>query len=100
MSKSGLYAHFGSKEELQLATIDAAQEIFDREVVARALEQPPGITQVLAGAISNGAQIAAAHPDRRGMPPRPPSAADSAPRTRALAASSSKSTPPASRSSR
>ena len=25
MSKSGLYAHFGSKEELQLATIDAAQ---------------------------------------------------------------------------
>ena len=24
MSKSGLYAHFGSKEELQLATIDAA----------------------------------------------------------------------------
>jgi AcrR family transcriptional regulator len=48
MSKSGLYAHFGSKEELQLATIDAAQEIFDREVVARALEQPQGIAQVLA----------------------------------------------------
>ena len=24
MSKSGLFAHFGSKEELQLATIDAA----------------------------------------------------------------------------
>ena len=24
MSKSGLYAHFGSKEELQLATIEAA----------------------------------------------------------------------------
>jgi AcrR family transcriptional regulator len=48
MSKSGLYAHFGSKEELQLATIDAAQEIFEREVVARALEQPQGIAQVLA----------------------------------------------------
>jgi AcrR family transcriptional regulator len=48
MSKSGLYAHFGSKEELQLATIDAAQEIFDREVVAPALEQPEGIAQVLA----------------------------------------------------
>ena len=28
MSKSGLYAHFGSKEELQLATIDAASEMF------------------------------------------------------------------------
>ena len=48
MSKSGLYAHFGSKEELQLATIDAAQEIFEREVVAPALEQPQGIAQVLA----------------------------------------------------
>jgi AcrR family transcriptional regulator len=33
MSKSGLYAHFESKEELQLATIDAAGEIFAREVV-------------------------------------------------------------------
>ena len=29
MSKSGLYAHFGSKEELQLATIETASEIFD-----------------------------------------------------------------------
>ncbi len=48
MSKSGLYAHFGSKEELQLATIDAAQEIFDREVVDPALEQPQGIAQLLA----------------------------------------------------
>jgi AcrR family transcriptional regulator len=48
MSKSGLYAHFGSKEELQLATIDAAQEIFDREVVGPALEQPQGLAQVLA----------------------------------------------------
>ncbi|HEU0303141.1 MAG TPA: TetR/AcrR family transcriptional regulator [Gaiellaceae bacterium] len=33
MSKSGLYAHFGSKEELQLATIDAAAAIFTREVI-------------------------------------------------------------------
>jgi AcrR family transcriptional regulator len=33
MSKSGLYAHFGSKEELQLATIDTASEIFVREVI-------------------------------------------------------------------
>jgi AcrR family transcriptional regulator len=48
MSKSGLYAHFGSKEELQLATIDAAQEIFEREVVNPALEAPQGIAQVLA----------------------------------------------------
>jgi AcrR family transcriptional regulator len=33
MSKSGLYAHFGSKEELQLATVKTAREIFDAEVV-------------------------------------------------------------------
>jgi AcrR family transcriptional regulator len=33
MSKSGLFAHFGSKEELQLATIAAAREIFVVEVV-------------------------------------------------------------------
>jgi AcrR family transcriptional regulator len=36
MSKSGLYAHFDSKEELQLATIDAAAATFEREVVAPA----------------------------------------------------------------
>jgi AcrR family transcriptional regulator len=47
MSKSGLYAHFGSKEELQLATIEKAQEIFDREVTRRALEQPEGLPRVL-----------------------------------------------------
>src|SRR5919205_991041 len=33
MSKSGLYAHFGSKQELQLATIDTAEQIFAAEVV-------------------------------------------------------------------
>jgi AcrR family transcriptional regulator len=32
MSKSGLYAHFGSKEELQLATVETARNIFDTEV--------------------------------------------------------------------
>ena len=37
MSKSGLFAHFGSKEELQLATIGMAQEIFDEDVLAPAL---------------------------------------------------------------
>src|SRR5256885_14793605 len=33
MSKSGLYAHFGSKEELQLATVETALEIFGAEVL-------------------------------------------------------------------
>ena len=42
MSKSGLYAHFGSKEELQLATIATAAEILDAEVLtpAAAIEDP------------------------------------------------------------
>jgi AcrR family transcriptional regulator len=38
MSKSGLYAHFGSKEELQLAAIDTAIEIFRAEVIQPARE--------------------------------------------------------------
>jgi AcrR family transcriptional regulator len=33
MSKSGLYAHFGSKEELQLAIVETEREIFVREVI-------------------------------------------------------------------
>jgi AcrR family transcriptional regulator len=33
VSKSGLFAHFGSKTDLQLATIDAAREIFIEEVI-------------------------------------------------------------------
>lgn len=42
MSKSGLYAHFGSKQELQLATIEAARSQFIEVVVAPALaaEEP------------------------------------------------------------
>jgi AcrR family transcriptional regulator len=47
MSKSGLYAHFGSKEELQLATVDTALEIFTREVTEPALAAPEGIARVL-----------------------------------------------------
>jgi AcrR family transcriptional regulator len=46
MSKSGLFAHFGSKEELQLATIEAAREIFAREVVAPALEADRGLPRL------------------------------------------------------
>ena len=38
MSKSGLYAHFGSKEELQLAAIDTAVEIVRSEVILPARE--------------------------------------------------------------
>jgi AcrR family transcriptional regulator len=48
MSKSGLYAHFGSKEELQLETIDRAKEIFEREVIEPARAEPPGAGRLLA----------------------------------------------------
>jgi len=48
MSKSGLYAHFGSKEELQLATIETAQEIFAREVVEPALAGGSSLDQAQA----------------------------------------------------
>ena len=33
MSKSGVFSHFGAKEELQISTVHAAAEIFSREVV-------------------------------------------------------------------
>lgn len=33
MSKSGVFSHFGAKEELQIATVHAAAEIFTHEVV-------------------------------------------------------------------
>lgn len=46
MSKSGLYAHFGSKEELQLETIAAAQDVFDAEVVNPAMEAGEGLPRV------------------------------------------------------
>jgi len=47
ISKSGLYAHFGSKEELQLATIETAVEIYNREIVEPALAARPGINRIL-----------------------------------------------------
>jgi AcrR family transcriptional regulator len=46
MSKSGLYAHFGSKEELQLATVDTARAIFDREVTERAATAAEGLARL------------------------------------------------------
>jgi AcrR family transcriptional regulator len=42
MSKSGLFAHFGSKQELQLATIEAAAMRFTAEVIAPAQAEQEG----------------------------------------------------------
>jgi AcrR family transcriptional regulator len=46
ISKSGLFAHFGSKEELQLATVRAARSIYAEAVVVPALAVPPGLARV------------------------------------------------------
>jgi AcrR family transcriptional regulator len=48
MSKSGLFAHFGSKQELQLATIGAAAERFKGRVIGPALELPDGAPRLRA----------------------------------------------------
>src|SRR3954470_20735610 len=48
MSKSGLFAHFGSKEELQLATVEAARTTFDELVVSPAAEAAPGLPRLRA----------------------------------------------------
>ena len=48
MSKSGMYAHFGSKQELQLATVEEAGRILAEEVVQPALAAPPGLAQLVA----------------------------------------------------
>ena len=65
MSKSGLFAHFGSKQELQLAAVEAAARRFRTAVVDPALEAPEGgprlraladgyLTHVESGAYSGG----------------------------------------------
>src|SRR5262245_2029781 len=46
MSKSGLFAHFGSKEELQLATIEAARAVFVEQVIEPASAAPPGLERL------------------------------------------------------
>jgi len=48
MSKSGLFAHFGSKEELQLAAIEAASLRFLDVVVRPALKEPRGYPRLVA----------------------------------------------------
>ena len=48
MSKSGLFAHFGSKEELQLSTLRAALRVFSDRAVTPAEDVPPGIQRLQA----------------------------------------------------
>ena len=46
MSKSGLFAHFGSKEELQLATVEKARQIFIENVSRPAVSARKGMPRL------------------------------------------------------
>lgn len=46
LSKSGLFAHFGSREDLQLAAIEAAAQRFALAVFAPALKAPRGLPRL------------------------------------------------------
>ncbi len=48
MSKSGLYAHFGSKEDLDVAIVGHAAQVFDAEVLLPAETAPPGVAGLVA----------------------------------------------------
>lgn len=48
LSKAGVFAHYGSKEALQLSVIEQARGEFDAEVIMPTLEQPPGLARLRA----------------------------------------------------
>jgi len=48
MSKSGIFAHFGKKKQLQLATIETAKDIFMQLVVAPAMSKARGVERLRA----------------------------------------------------
>ncbi|MFD5825357.1 TetR/AcrR family transcriptional regulator [Lentzea sp. NPDC060358] len=48
MSKAGLLGHFGTKEALQLAVVDQAAEVFQREVPRKVKQMPSGLTRLRA----------------------------------------------------
>lgn len=47
LSKAGLFAHFGSKEALQLALIDEAKRMFEERVVIPAAESAEGLPRLM-----------------------------------------------------
>jgi len=48
MSKSGVFAHFGSREDLQLAVLDTGRQRFMTQVLLPALKQPRGLPRLRA----------------------------------------------------
>jgi AcrR family transcriptional regulator len=47
LSKTGLFAHFGSKELLQLAVVETAREIFEKHVLEGTDEADPGLQRLV-----------------------------------------------------
>lgn len=48
MSKSGVFAHFGSREDLQLCILDAASAVFSERVFRNALRERRGLPRLRA----------------------------------------------------
>jgi len=46
LSKTGVFAHFGSKEELQIAAVNYAKEVFLEQVAKPALQEPRGLRRL------------------------------------------------------
>jgi AcrR family transcriptional regulator len=63
LSKSEVSAHFGSKQDLQLAIVREAAGVFTEEVVRPALAAPPGLAQ-----LSAVCEAFFAHLERRTFP--------------------------------
>lgn len=46
MSKSGVFAHFGSREELQIAVLKRYNDLFEQEVFYPSLKEPRGLPRL------------------------------------------------------
>ncbi|MEW6367132.1 MAG: TetR/AcrR family transcriptional regulator [Acidobacteriota bacterium] len=77
MSKSGLFAHFQSKEKLQIELLEYAADLFSRNVVAPALKKKAGIDRIRAlvdnwnrwtGQLAGGCIFVAASADFKDRP--------------------------------
>jgi AcrR family transcriptional regulator len=48
MSKTGIFSHFGSKEQLQIATVEAAKQVFLEHVANPSVDHPRGVRRLRA----------------------------------------------------
>ena len=70
MSKSGVFAHFGSREELQLAVLDAAAQRFTEQVFLPAIRERRGCRASRRSAGAGWTGCAASRADARWSAPR------------------------------